>query len=83
WNDLVITVTVVLLFSVISIRMGVPVGVLMANSEKAKSINTPILDFLQTMPGFVYLMPAVAFVGIDMVPGVVASVIFALPPTVR
>ena len=55
----------------------------MAKSEKAQSIVTPILDFMQTMPGFVYLIPAVAFFGIGMVPGVFASVIFALPPTVR
>ena len=51
--------------------------------RKAQSIVTPILDFMQTMPGFVYLIPAVAFFGIGMVPGVFASVIFALPPTVR
>ena len=72
-----------LLSSVISIIIGVPLGILMAKSEKAKSIITPILDFMQTMPGFVYLIPAVAFFGIGMVPGVFASVIFALPPTVR
>lgn len=83
WNDLMSTVTLVLLSSVISIIIGVPLGILMAKSEKAKSIITPILDFMQTMPGFVYLIPAVAFFGIGMVPGVFASVIFALPPTVR
>ena len=77
------TVTLVLLSSVISIIIGVLLGILMAKSEKAKSIITPILDFMQTMPGFVYLIPAVAFFGIGMVPGVFASVIFALPPTVR
>ena len=58
----------------------IPLGILMAKSEKAQSIVTPILDFMQTMPGFVYLIPAVAFFGIGMVPGVFASVIFALPP---
>lgn len=55
----------------------------MAKSDLAEKIITPILDFMQTMPGFVYLIPAVAFFGIGMVPGVFASVIFALPPTVR
>src|SRR5699024_181078 len=54
-----------------------------AKSNKAKSVITPILDFMQTMPGFVYLSPAVAFFGIGMVPGVFASVIFALPQTDR
>lgn len=83
WNDLMSTVTLVLLSSVVSIVIGVPLGILMAKSNKAQSIITPILDFMQTMPGFVYLIPAVAFFGIGMVPGVFASVIFALPPTVR
>ena len=83
WTDLMNTVTLVLLSSVISIVIGVPLGILMAKSSKAQSIIKPILDFMQTMPGFVYLIPAVAFFGISMVPGVFASVIFALPPTVR
>jgi glycine betaine/proline transport system substrate-binding protein len=83
WTDLMSTVTLVLLSSVLSIIIGVPLGILMAKNETAKKIITPILDFMQTMPGFVYLIPAVAFFGIGMVPGVFASVIFALPPTVR
>lgn len=83
WMDLMSTVTLVILSSVISIVIGVPLGILMAKNETAKTIITPILDFMQTMPGFVYLIPAVAFFGIGMVPGVFASVIFALPPTVR
>ncbi len=83
WNDLMSTVTLVILSSMISIIIGVPLGILMAKNETAKAIITPILDFMQTMPGFVYLIPAVAFFGIGMVPGVFASVIFALPPTVR
>lgn len=83
WADLMNTVTLVLLSSVVSIVIGVPLGILMAKSSKAQSVIKPILDFMQTMPGFVYLIPAVAFFGIGMVPGVFASVIFALPPTVR
>lgn len=83
WTDLMNTVTLVLLSSLVSIIIGIPLGILMAKSEKTQSIVTPILDFMQTMPGFVYLIPAVAFFGIGMVPGVFASVIFALPPTVR
>ncbi|MFD1068014.1 ABC transporter permease/substrate binding protein [Oceanobacillus locisalsi] len=55
----------------------------MSKSETIQNIIKPILDFMQTMPGFVYLIPAVAFFGIGMVPGVFASVIFSLPPTVR
>ncbi len=83
WNDLMNTVTLVLLASLVSIVIGIPLGILMAKSEKANTIVSPILDFMQTMPAFVYLIPAVAFFGIGMVPGVFASVIFALPPTVR
>ncbi|EOT30033.1 ABC transporter permease/substrate binding protein [Enterococcus saccharolyticus] len=83
WTALMNTVTLVIISSLVSIIIGVPLGILMAKSEKAQSIITPVLDFMQTMPGFVYLIPAVAFFGIGMVPGVFASVIFALPPTVR
>ncbi len=83
WTDLMSTLTLVLISSMISIIIGVPLGILMAKNETAQKIITPILDFMQTMPGFVYLIPAVAFFGIGMVPGVFASVIFALPPTVR
>ena len=83
WTDLMNTVTLVLLSSLVSIIIGIPLGILMAKSEKAQSIVTPILDFMQTMPGFVYLIPAVAFFGIGVVPGVFASIIFALPPMVR
>ena len=83
WEALMYTVTLVSISSILSIIIGVPLGILMAKSKKAQGIITPILDFMQTMPGFVYLIPAVAFFGIGMVPGVFASVIFALPPTVR
>lgn len=83
WSDLLSTLTLVIISSLISVIIGVPSGILMSKSEIAKSIITPILDFMQTMPGFVYLIPAVAFFGIGMVPGVFASVIFSLPPTVR
>lgn len=83
WSDLMNTVTLVIVSSLVSIIIGVPVGIWMAKSSKAAAIINPILDFMQTMPSFVYLIPAVAFFGIGMVPGVFASVIFALPPTVR
>lgn len=83
WEDLMNTITLVIISSLISVIIGVPLGILMAKSKWANSIVTPILDFMQTMPAFVYLIPAVAFFGIGMVPGVFASVIFALPPTVR
>ena len=83
WSELMNTVTLVLVSSVISIIIGVPLGIWSAKSKTVHNILKPILDFMQTMPAFVYLIPAVAFFGIGIVPGTFASVIFALPPTVR
>lgn len=83
WEQLMSTVTLVVFASIIAIIIGIPIGILMSKSTVAENIIKPVLDFMQTMPGFVYLIPAVAFFGIGMVPGVFASVIFALPPTVR
>ncbi|HEM3613057.1 TPA: ABC transporter permease/substrate binding protein [Streptococcus suis] len=83
WEGMINTFTLVLVSSFMSIILGIPLGIWMAKSDRARSIINPILDFMQTMPAFVYLIPAVAFFGIGMVPGVFASVIFALPPTVR
>jgi glycine betaine/proline transport system permease protein len=83
WENLMYTVTLVIIASVLSIIIGIPFGILMSKSKIANTIIKPILDFMQTMPAFVYLIPAVAFFGIGMVPGVFASLIFAIPPTVR
>ncbi|WP_107838126.1 ABC transporter permease [Metasolibacillus meyeri] len=83
WEQFMNTFTLVLFSSIIAIVFGVPIGILMSKNNVAENIIKPILDFMQTMPGFVYLIPAVAFFGIGVVPGVFASVIFALPPTVR
>ena len=83
WVHLIDTFSLVLISSLLSVIIGVPFGVLMAKSRTAEIIIEPILDFMQTMPAFVYLIPAVAFFSIGMVPGVVASLIFATPPTVR
>ena len=83
WDQLMNTFTLVLFSSLIAIIIGIPLGIIMSKSKVVEEILKPILDFMQTMPGFVYLIPAVAFFGIGVVPGVFASVIFALPPTVR
>ncbi len=83
WSDLMSTFTLVLISSLVSVVIGVPLGIWSSKSDRAQAVITPILDFMQTMPGFVYLIPAVAFFGIGVVPGVFSSVIFALPPTVR
>lgn len=83
WDHFINTFTLVIMASLLSIIVGVPLGILMSKSKTAEVIITPVLDFMQTMPAFVYLIPAVAFFGIGMVPGVFASFIFATPPTVR
>jgi len=83
WDQLIDTFTLVLTSSILCIIIGVPIGILMSKSKIAQSIITPILDFMQTMPAFVYLIPAVAFFSIGVVPGIFASLIFATPPTVR
>lgn len=83
WKQLMNTFTLVLVASLISVLIGIPLGIWMAKNATVRQIVNPILDFMQTMPAFVYLIPAVAFFGIGMVSGVFASVIFALPPTVR
>jgi glycine betaine/proline transport system permease protein len=67
----------------IAVLLGIPLGILSARSETADKVVRPIMDGMQTIPSFVYLIPAVMFFGIGNVPGVMATVIFALPPMVR
>lgn len=83
WTDMIDTFSLVLIASLLSIIIGVPIGILMSKNRITEAIMSPILDFMQTMPAFVYLIPAVAFFGIGEVPGVFASLIFATPPTIR
>ncbi len=83
WDDTMLTLSLILASSLISIVIGVPTGIWMSKNKVVQSIMTPILDFMQTMPAFVYLIPAVSFFGIGMVPGIIASVIFSMPPVVR
>lgn len=83
WSGTMLTLSLILTASFFSILIGVPLGIWMSRSKLVQDIVTPILDFMQTMPAFVYLIPAVSFFGIGMVPGIIASVIFAMPPVVR
>lgn len=83
WDDMIYTLSLVITSSLIAVILGVPLGIWMAKSNIMVMILRPLLDLMQTLPAFVYLIPAVAFFGIGMVPGVVASVIFSMPPTVR
>lgn len=83
WNQTMQTLALVLIATFISLVMGVPLGIWAARHEKVNRVVRPILDFMQTMPAFVYLIPAVIFFGMGKVPGTIATVIFAMPPSVR
>jgi glycine betaine/proline transport system permease protein len=83
WEDMLETLALVLTAVFISIIVGIPLGIWASQKETVRKIVTPVLDFMQTMPAFVYLIPAIFFFNIGVVPGVVASVIFAMPPTIR
>ncbi|MEK3717341.1 ABC transporter permease [Paenibacillus sp. FSL R7-0333] len=83
WGPSMQSLALVLTASLLAVVIGVPLGVLCAQSRTFQNIATPILDFMQTMPAFVYLLPAVSFFSLGVVPGVIASIIFAIPPTIR
>jgi glycine betaine/proline transport system permease protein len=83
WEEMIETLAIVLTAVFISIIIGIPLGIWSSQKKVVKQIVTPILDFMQTMPAFVYLIPAIFFFNIGVVPGVVASVIFSMPPTIR
>lgn len=83
WQETMDTLALVLSSTFIALIMGVPLGIWAGNSDKADKVLRPILDFMQTMPAFVYLIPAVLFFGLGTVPGAFATVIFAMPPVVR
>ncbi len=83
WESTIQTLAIVLVAGFFTILIGIPVGIWCAQSKTAQKIITPILDFMQTMPAFVYLIPSILFFGIGVVPGIVASFIFAIAPTIR
>jgi len=83
WEPTMQTLALVLTSALISIVFGIPLGIACAGSKKVQAVVTPVLDFMQTMPAFVYLLPAVMFFRLGAVPGVISAVIFAIPPTIR
>ncbi|WP_261843799.1 ABC transporter permease [Aliamphritea ceti] len=83
WEDTMSTLSIITVCTVTAIAVGIPLGILMARSNKVQAIVTPILDIMQTMPSFVYLIPVVMLLGIGKVPGLIAVIIYALPPIVR
>jgi glycine betaine/proline transport system permease protein len=83
WEPAMETLALVLVASVIAVAAAIPVGIAAARSDSLSRGLRPVLDLMQTMPAFVYLIPAIFFFSIGPVPGVVATVVFALPPGVR
>ena len=83
WPETVSTLALVIAASVVALLVGVPAGILMAKSDTMERVVRPVLDFMQTMPPFVYLIPAAIFFGLGKVPGTIATLIFAMPPAVR
>ena len=83
WTDTMRTVAMIFVCTVLSIAVGLPIGILMARSDTFRRIVNPILDVMQTMPSFVYLIPVVMLLGIGRVPGLIAVVIYAIPPMIR
>lgn len=83
WVQTMQTLALVLTSAMIALAIGVPVGILSSRSDKADRLIRPVLDFMQTMPAFVYLIPAILFFKLGKVPGAVSTVIFAMPPAVR
>ncbi|MDR0277404.1 MAG: proline/glycine betaine ABC transporter permease [Paucimonas sp.] len=83
WDDSMRTVSMIFVCTVMSIAIGLPIGICMARSERLQRLVNPVLDVMQTMPSFVYLIPVVMLLGIGRVPGLIAVVIYAIPPMIR
>jgi glycine betaine/proline transport system permease protein len=83
WEPMLSTVTLVIAATFMCLSVGIPMGVWMSKSNRAQSVITPILDIMQTIPSFVYLIPVVMLLGIGKVPGLIAVCIYAMPPIVR
>lgn len=83
WHEMMLSLAIVITSVIISIVIGIPLGILTAKSKRASIVLSPLLDAMQTMPSFVYLIPAVMFFGLGMVPAVFATIIYATPPAIR
>ena len=83
WQETMQTIALILVSALIALAIGIPVGVYASRNDAFDQIVRPILDFMQTLPPFVYLIPAIIFFSVGNVPGVVATIVFSLPPAVR
>ena len=83
WDDTMTTLAIIITSVGVSVLIGIPLGILSATNDRFEAMMRPILDGMQTMPSFVYLIPAVFFFGLGKVPAVVATFIYAVPPCIR
>ena len=83
WHDTMATLAIISVATLICIVVGIPIGIAMARSDRVQGLITPLLDVMQTIPSFVYLIPVVMLLGIGKVPGLLAVCIYAVPPIVR
>ncbi|MFF4851483.1 ABC transporter permease/substrate binding protein [Streptomyces sp. NPDC001194] len=83
WADAMSTLSLVLVATLVTLVIAVPLGIWASRSDRVSAVLRPVLDFMQTMPAMVYLIPGIIFFGVGVVPGIIATIIFALPPGVR
>ena len=83
WKDTMATVAIITVCVIICMLVGIPVGVLMARSNRTERAILPVLDMMQTIPSFVYLIPILMLLGIGKIPGLIAVCIYAIPPVIR
>jgi len=83
WNDCMATVAIITVCTIICIAVGIPIGVVMSKSDRVEKTIVPVLDMMQTIPSFVYLVPILMLLGIGKVPGLIAVCIYAVPPVIR
>ncbi len=83
WDDTMSTMSMIAVCTLVAIVVGIPVGILMAQSDRTQAAVTPLLDVMQTLPPFVYLIPVVMLFGIGKIPGLIAVVVYAVPPVIR
>lgn len=83
WDDTMRTIAMITICTMVAIMVGIPLGILCAKSDRIQTVVNPILDMMQTLPSFVYLIPVVMIFGLGKVPGLIAVVVYALPPIIR
>ncbi|MFD6109496.1 ABC transporter permease/substrate binding protein [Streptomyces yangpuensis] len=83
WSDAMSTLSLVLVATLVTLVFAIPLGIWAARSDRASAVLRPVLDFMQTMPAMVYLIPGIIFFGVGVVPGIIATIVFSLPPGVR